>query len=56
MTALGVPIQVVQEVLGHSDLRVTRRYVHVASEMAKAATARIGGALFPEAAKGASTP
>jgi integrase len=56
MTALGVPIQVVQEVLGHSDLRVTRRYVHVASEMAKAATDRIGGALFPEAVKGASTP
>jgi integrase len=52
MTALGVPIQVVQEILGHSDLRVTRRYVHVASEMAKAATARIGGVLFQEA----STP
>jgi integrase len=52
MTALGVPIQVVQEVLGHSDLRVTRRYVHVASEMAKAATARIGSALL----KQASTP
>jgi integrase len=56
MTALGVPIQVVQEVLGHSDLRVTRRYVHVASEMAKAATARIGGVLFPEAVREASTP
>lgn len=46
MTSLGVPIQVVQEILGHSDLRVTRRYVHVASEMAKSATARMGSALL----------
>lgn len=51
MTSLGVPIQVVQEILGHSDLRVTRRYVHVASEMARAATDRMGAALLrqPEA-------
>lgn len=48
MTALGVPIQVVQEILGHSDLRVTRRYVHVASEMARAATERMGSALLKE--------
>ncbi|GGN40308.1 integrase [Actinoplanes campanulatus] len=48
MAALGVPLQVVQEVLGHSDLRTARRYVHVASEMARAATERIGGALFRE--------
>jgi integrase len=52
MTALGVPIQVVQEILGHSDLRVTRRYVHVASEMARAATDRMGSILL----KKPSTP
>lgn len=46
MASLGVPIQVVQEILGHSDVRVTRRYVHVASEMAKAATQRMGRALL----------
>jgi integrase len=43
---LGVPIEVVQEILGHSDVRTTRRYVHVASEMAKKATERIGDALL----------
>lgn len=48
MTALGVPIQVVQEILGHSDVKVTRRYVHVASEMARAATERMGSALLKQ--------
>jgi integrase len=49
---LGVPVEVVQEILGHSDLRTTRGYVHVASEMARSATERIGRALL----KKASTP
>ncbi|MEU7904159.1 site-specific integrase [Actinoplanes sp. NPDC049118] len=43
---LGVPIEVVQEILGHSDVRVTRRYVHVASELARLATQRMGSALL----------
>ncbi|GAA2566094.1 site-specific integrase [Winogradskya consettensis] len=46
MLALGADISTVQEVLGHSDVRTTRGYVHVASEMARAATQRMGAALF----------
>jgi integrase len=46
---LGVPVEVVQEILGHSDMRTTRGYVHVASEMAKSATARIGRSLLGRA-------
>jgi integrase len=49
MVALGVPIEVVQEILGHSDIRITRRYAHVASEMAKAATQRMGSAMLGRA-------
>jgi integrase len=46
MIFLGVPVEVVQEILGHSDVRTTRGYTHVASEMAKSATARMGRALL----------
>ena len=46
---LGVPVEVVQEILGHSDMRTTRGYVHVASEMAKSATARMGRSLLGRA-------
>ena len=49
MIALGVPIEIVQEILGHSDIRTTRGYTHVASEMAKAATARMGRTLLKKA-------
>ena len=46
LLALGVSASVVQEILGHSDIRVTQGYLHVASEMARAATSRIGNALL----------
>lgn len=46
LLALGVDIRVVQEILGHSDIRMTQRYTHVASEMAKTATDSIGRALW----------
>ncbi|MEU5914201.1 tyrosine-type recombinase/integrase [Micromonospora sp. NPDC047527] len=46
MIAQGVPIEVVQEVLRHSAIQVTRGYVHVASELAKKATNRMGAALL----------
>lgn len=46
LLALGVPIEVVQEILGHSDIRLTRGYAKVASAMARDATDRIGGALL----------
>ena len=42
----GVALPVVQEMLGHSDIRVTRDYVDVSSPLAQDAAARIGRALF----------
>lgn len=46
LLAQGVPLAVVQEILGHSDIRVTRGYSHVASAMARDATDRIGRSLL----------
>jgi site-specific recombinase XerD len=42
----GIALAVVQEILGHSDIRVTRGYSHVSTPLAKDAAARIGRALF----------
>jgi integrase len=42
----GVALPVVQEMLGHSDIRVTRDYVDVSSPLAHDAAARVGRALF----------
>jgi hypothetical protein len=42
----GVPLPVGQEMLGHSDIRVTRGYVDVSSPLAHDGAARIGQALF----------
>jgi site-specific recombinase XerD len=41
----GVALAVVQEMLGHSDIRVTRGYTHVSSPLAEDAAARVGRAL-----------
>lgn len=46
MLELGVALAVVQEILGHSDIRITRGYSHVSSRLAEDATERIGEALF----------
>jgi site-specific recombinase XerD len=44
----GVDIRVVQEVLGHSTLAVTKRYTHVTSRLAKDAAERMSRALWAE--------
>jgi integrase len=46
LLAQGVRLEVVQEILGHSDIRVTRGYSHVASAMARAATDGMGASLL----------
>jgi integrase len=46
----GVALAVVQELLGHSDIRVTRGYTHVSSPLAQDAAARLGRALFGKTA------
>lgn len=43
---LGVDIRVVQDILGHSDLRMTQQYTKATSQLSQDAAARIGGALF----------
>ncbi|GAA4223312.1 hypothetical protein GCM10022254_00220 [Actinomadura meridiana] len=35
-----------QEILGHSDIRLTQRYTHVASPMAQESMERMGRALW----------
>lgn len=42
----GIALSVVQEMLGHSDIRVTRGYVHTSSPVARDAASRMGSALF----------
>ena len=46
--ALGAQVGLaeVQELLGHSDVRVTRAYTHVSSPLAAEGAARVGRALF----------
>jgi integrase len=44
----GVALAVVQELLGHSDIRVTREYTHVSSPLARDGAERVGRALFGE--------
>ena len=51
----GVALAVVQEMLGHSDIRVTRGYTHVSSLLVQDAAARLGRALFGETATKTAT-
>jgi site-specific recombinase XerD len=47
----GIALTVVQELLGHSDIRVTRGYAHTSSPVAQDAAARMGRTLFGKTAK-----
>jgi len=51
----GIALAVVQELLGHSDIRVTRGYTHVSSPLAQDAAARLGRALFAKTATRTAT-
>ncbi|HEV2640235.1 MAG TPA: tyrosine-type recombinase/integrase [Actinocrinis sp.] len=44
----GVDIRVVQEILGHSTLAVTKKYTHVTSRLARDAAARMANALWDD--------
>ncbi|MFI5931270.1 tyrosine-type recombinase/integrase [Actinoplanes sp. NPDC051494] len=46
LLAQGVDIRTVQEILGHSDVRVTQGYAHVSSDMARAAMQGMGASLL----------
>lgn len=46
LLALGVDMRVVQELLGHSSIRVTEGYTHVTSKLARSATERMGRSLL----------
>jgi site-specific recombinase XerD len=42
----GVDVRVVQEILGHSSITMTRRYAHVTSKLAQDAAQRIDAVLW----------
>jgi integrase len=44
--ATGTDIAVVQELLGHTDIRTTRRYVDIANDIKKQAVEKVAAALF----------
>jgi site-specific recombinase XerD len=44
----GVHVRAVQQILGHSDVRTTQRYTHVADAVTRDAAQRIGAALWCE--------
>ncbi len=42
----GIDIRVVQQVLGHSQLRMTERYTHVTAKLTQDAANRMGKVLW----------
>jgi hypothetical protein len=47
----GVDIRTVMEILGHSQMSVTKRYLHVSTPMAQEAMRRMGDALWDQPQK-----
>lgn len=52
----GVDIRVVQEILGHSTLAVTRKYTHVTHRLGRDAADRMAQVLWPDAAPKSGSP
>jgi integrase len=48
LNELGVDIRTIMEILGHSQLSVTRRYVHATTPLTQEAVRRMGDALWPQ--------
>ena len=48
LTELGADARTVQEILGHSQISQTERYIHVSSDQARAAVKRMSSALFDD--------
>ncbi|MQA17395.1 MAG: tyrosine-type recombinase/integrase, partial [Pseudonocardiaceae bacterium] len=44
----GVHVRAVQQILGHSDVRITQRYTHVSDAVTRDAAQRMGAALWDE--------
>ena len=47
LNELGVDIRTIMEILGHTQLSVTRRYVHATTPLTEEAVRRMGDALWP---------
>ncbi|PBC78925.1 integrase-like protein [Streptomyces sp. TLI_235] len=56
LNELGVDIRTIMEILGHSQLSVTRRYVHATTPLTQEAARRIGEALWPALEPSSSHP
>jgi integrase len=48
LNELGVDIRTIMEILGHTQLSMTRRYVHATTPLTEEAARRMGDALWPQ--------
>jgi hypothetical protein len=54
MVDQGVHLRVIQEIMGHSDVRVTERYTHIASLAVREPAGLMGAALLGNSAETAT--
>ncbi len=54
MVDQGVHLRVIQEIMGHSDVRVTERYTHIASVAVREPAGLMGAALLGNSAETAT--